>query len=178
MLITPVSFRPVTMQYSNNIQRSYASNVAFEGRRKTSNPVDTDLINEGYILYRRVPITTNNKTINANVYIKSDKKDKHISIEVENDKNAKICSGYYSRDGYVNANCFCISNEKDATKIVYDSLFSYIKEHHKDIKKVKQAIPACDEKALEFFKSLGFKPTRHISNKIWGYHYLLTKNIQ
>ena len=179
MLIDSVSYRPVTIQATNNIQKSYVSNMSFEGRKKSINTslVNKKLINEGYELYRRVPITTANETFNANIYIKEDSRTKNILLHVDNHKNERIGSAICScNTGSINVYGYLSNNEKEVETAIYINLFNYIKEHHKEIKAIEAQIPTNDEKSLNFLKSLGFQPRRY--NKThWGKYLILAKDI-
>ena len=141
MLITPVLYRPA-IQPTNNIQRSYASNVAF-GRR------NDEYEEKGY---KPGPI--------KGFYIKDSGKEE-INLLVENNdrKGNNAYKFIFSCNGGILKH-YC--EDETILKLAYDSLFDYIRKNRSDIKEIYiNVVPSL----LNFHKEYGFKSLKYMKYK-------------
>ena len=148
MLIAPVSYRPVAMQATNNIQRSYASNVAFGRTNDEYEKKD----------YKPGPID--------GTYIR-DIGDGRICVKVTDKKgnildNGKGIFGIWRVSSYMFKLVSHDCNEK-VMKTAYNSVFKYIKDNYPNVKIIITDVDRDNEKLVNFNKNNGFKFNENFS---------------
>ena len=146
MLIAPVSFRPVAMQATNNIQRSYASNVAF-GRKTIKSNKNNSLVQEllaaDYKLYKSARIKTNNGNMNVYFYIQDiPEQPDEIDLVVINNEKELLYVNYNKLDGTIKPetpedihNTFHQEKPLELTRVACNCLHGYLKEKNTNSKR-------------------------------------------
>ncbi len=168
MRIAPISFRSFATQNLNNQQRNHASNVSFQ----RAYGYDDDDEYKDYKLYKSsVPLIENGSRIYGKTYVKDDGSTVTVKVKVDGKDVGDACvilsSHITSIDNYYNGSM------KKVGTAAYDSLFSYLRRNHPEIKKVEARIT--NDGSYRFHIAYGFTdgykndPNGYDSNSLSNY---------
>lgn len=130
MRIAPISFRSFAIQNLNNQQKSYASNVSFQ---RAYGYDDED---KGYKLYKSsVPLIKNGSRIYGKTYVKDDGREVTVKVNA-NGRDVGEASVALSNQ-FVTVNNYYKGSMKKVGTAAYDSLFSYLRRNHPEIRGVR-----------------------------------------
>ena len=147
MRIAPISFRSFAAQNLNNQQRSHASNVSFQ----RAYGYDDDEEDKGYKLYKSsVPLIENGRRIYGKTYVKDDGREVTVKVNANGrdvgEARFGISNGFAAVNNY--------SSMKKVGTAAYDSLFSYLKKNHPEIKRVR--VNCTNDGSYRFHIAYGF----------------------